>query len=197
MVAKRAFFVGVLVVTASILGACDSGPEPMVTVTPTPVPGSPTASPSPTPAPAAPASAPVMPELAKQNTSEGAAAFVTYWFEAVNWAWASNDATGLRQLSAKECAYCSRVLDGLERRSSLNLVRSGGGATVSDIKPRLPFQEDRIVLDLVYSERSGRSTLPDGTIYQEWSAVEPSTRQVILAWDEDGWMMGGFGKMNE
>ena len=196
MVAKRAFFVGVLVVTASILGACGSGSgaEPMVTVTPTPVPGSPTASPSPTPAPAAPASAPVMPELAKQNTPEGAAAFTAYWFELFNWSVSSNEVTDLRERSGPDCEFCGNVIAKLSHAAEENSRLEGGGATASDVQFSHEFSDGTLVFDLVYSEKAGKQILPDGSIQHEWADVAPVDRQVVVGWkDGKGWAMDGFG----
>ena len=197
MVAKRAFFVGVLVVAVSILGACGSGSgvEPMVTVTPTPVPGSPTASPSSSPAPGTPASAPVMPDKARENTPEGAEAFTAHWFNAMNWAYVAGDTESLRLLSESECAFCAEIYEGLESERSVGAIQEGGLVSVRNIKYLDDMAPGQPRLELMYQEDSARVILPDGSVKREWVGVAPTRREAVLLWtDEHGWLLRGFGE---
>lgn len=199
MVAKRALFVAVLFAAGSVLGACGSDPVPVVTMTPTPVSESrsadlPTDSALSTSSPGAPAPAPIMPDLARQQTVEGAAAFAAYWFDLVNWSWVSNETDELASISASDCEYCNIVLEGTREAQRVGAVQVDGGSSISDLSHAESFSEKHHVFNLLYTENAGRLTLPDGTAHQEWDAVETVPRKVLVVWDDGRWTMGGFGE---
>ena len=81
------------------LAAC-RGPEP-IEPTPSPEPtGTTTAAPDPT------VTEPTLPDQARRNTPEGAAAFVGYWVKTFNYAARTGDATRLNAASSN-CEPCS------------------------------------------------------------------------------------------
>lgn len=199
MVANRARVVGLLVVTL-VLGGCGSDPDPvpLQTVTPTPAAGSPTTSPSPmqTSRAVAPTAHPVMPELAKQRTPEGAEAFTAYWFELLNWGWISGDVEQLEFDTAEQCEYCVEMLDQIVEDHALGISFEGGMIYVEKIRLINSYEEnDLIVFDLMYSQDAGRILMSDGTVRQDWPALPPVKRKVVVDWiDGYGWIMGGLGE---
>src|SRR5215218_7689958 len=82
---------------------------------------SPSATPTPTPTPSAvykPADAsgpaqnvpvPVLPEVAKTETKEGAEAFAKYWFSVLSYAYETGDVALLESLEPPSCAACQKV----------------------------------------------------------------------------------------
>lgn len=90
---RKSFAVMALV----LLSACSGDPEPRE-----PAP-SPSASPTATP--------PDMPDLANEESDEGAAAFVAHYVDVFNFAATTGDVTRLRELSSSACEGCSAYID--------------------------------------------------------------------------------------
>lgn len=87
-----------LVVAALLLvlvGGCSSDPEPK----------------EPKPSAKPTITAPTMPAQAKENTPEGASAFVGYYVKALNYASNTGDVADLVQLSSDSCAGCASYID--------------------------------------------------------------------------------------
>lgn len=83
-----------------------------------------TASPSPTVA------ALEVPPSAQAATPQGAAAFVSYYYEELGRAFASLDTTRLRQLSASSCTSCEGLADAIDRERASGRRYAGGEITV-------------------------------------------------------------------
>jgi len=98
-----------VVAFALVLAGCGGDPPPAA-----PSPPSPSAS-------STSLAAPVMPERAKEDSREGAVAFVRHYVRLINFAQATGDSTGLRAASWKSCQACSRVSDAIDR-----LYKAGG-----------------------------------------------------------------------
>jgi len=93
-------FGGILLAAALVLGGCTGDPAPRE---PTKTTSSPHASSTLTP--------PVMPKQAKEDSPEGAAAFVTHWVNVLNYAAATGDVEELSRLSSPDCEGCQRYID--------------------------------------------------------------------------------------
>lgn len=89
-----------MVLTAALLvGACSSDPAPKEPA------GTPSASSqAPTAAP------PTMPAQAREDSPEGAAAFVVYYIDVFNHAARTGDVTELSKLSSPDCTGCQRYI---------------------------------------------------------------------------------------
>jgi hypothetical protein len=98
-------------------------------------PASPTTSPvtpvgtSPTTDPTA--NPPVMPEVARQHTKAGAKAFVTYFWQVVDYAQHTLDTTLLEEISNDDCIGCNRGINGLKKDAQRGATIRGGDNTVS------------------------------------------------------------------
>lgn len=90
-------FGGIVLAALLILGACSSDPQPKE-----PKPSATTATPT--------ASAPSMPAQAKQDTPEGAAAFVKHYIDVVNYASSTGDVEELSRLSSPKCEGCQSYI---------------------------------------------------------------------------------------
>ncbi|MCW2839552.1 MAG: hypothetical protein JWR55_1035 [Aeromicrobium sp.] len=90
-----------VVVALAMLAACSSDPAP---VEPDP---SPTATASSTPTIAVP----TMPAQAREDSPEGAAAFVKHYVDVFNYAAATGDVDELSELSSPDCEGCQKYID--------------------------------------------------------------------------------------
>lgn len=179
-----------------VMAACGADPEPapMQTVTPTTAAGSPVAAGEATPEFVAPTAQPVLPEAATQHTVEGAEAFLTHWFETLNWAQAANDTTYLKTISASDCGYCQEVFGAMEERVQAGGQQERGLAAISDLSLTSAPSDNSMIFDLTYAEESGRLVLPDGVVLKDWEAVQASPRQAAAVWNGDSWEFAGFGQ---
>lgn len=84
-------------VAALFLGACSSDPEPR--------------EPDSSASPRASATPPALPDQARDDTTEGAAAFVTYYVDLLNYAAATGDTEALEAATAKDCSGCQKYID--------------------------------------------------------------------------------------
>ncbi|KAA1398237.1 DUF6318 family protein [Aeromicrobium ginsengisoli] len=91
-------FGGIVLVALLTLGACSSDPEPKEPKR-TATSATPTATP------------PTMPAQAKEDTPEGAAAFVKHYIDVFNYAASTGDVEELSRLSAPGCKPCKRYAD--------------------------------------------------------------------------------------
>ena len=116
----------VLVVAGALLMAGCSGGAPADPGTGSPTASqsaSPSVTPTPTPTPSAvykPADAsgpaqnvpvPVLPEVAKTETKEGAEAFTKYWFSVLSYAYETGDIKVFEAVEPASCAACQKVKD--------------------------------------------------------------------------------------
>ncbi|MET1062966.1 MAG: DUF6318 family protein, partial [Aeromicrobium sp.] len=84
-------FGGIVFAALLVLGACSSDPVPKEPAATSSAPATPTATP------------PAMPEQAKQDSPEGAAAFVKHYVDVFNYAASTGDVDELSRLSAATC----------------------------------------------------------------------------------------------
>lgn len=57
---------------------------------------------------------PVMPELAKQESSEGLREFARYWYALLNYSFETGNVDSLKQVSGADCVLCKRAYEMLD-----------------------------------------------------------------------------------
>jgi hypothetical protein len=189
-----------VVAAALLLAGCAGGaPADPGTVPSTPT-GSATASPSatPTPTPSAvykPADAsgpaqnvpvPVLPEVAKTETKEGAEAFAKYWFSVLSYAYETGDTEHLSALSGPDCVFCNGLVDNIKTAWSDGKWISGGRIETPAVTADAPAGEPtRVTLQVIQKELVIHN--PDGSPYQEATAGTNSGSQATTTFDGTGW----------
>jgi len=73
---------------------------------------------------------PKMPEAAKEKSKEGLKAFVTYWYQTLNFAYETGDLGPLHDASGPRCAGCQRVEGTISEWHSDGKWLGGGELTV-------------------------------------------------------------------
>lgn len=116
-------FGGILLAAALILGGCTDDPAPR----------EPTKTAS-SPHPSSTLKPPVMPEQAKEDSPEGAAAFVTHWVAVFNYAAATGDVNELSNLSSPGCEGCQRYIDLLRTTYEAGGYYQGGEWSLGTLK---------------------------------------------------------------
>ena len=115
-------FGGILIALAIVLSGCSGEPapkEPQKTTSPTPK---------------STATPPVMPAQAKEDSPEGAAAFVNYWVKSFNYASESGDVEELRRISSQSCEGCQKYVTLIETTYEDGGYFRGGAWTSSKVE---------------------------------------------------------------
>ncbi|MDT0170516.1 DUF6318 family protein [Pseudarthrobacter sp. BRE9] len=191
---------------AMALSGCNSGDSPGPGGTSSPVAAeTPTASSTPTPTPSAvykPADAsgpaqnvpvPVLPEVAKTETKEGAEAFTKYWFELLNYAYQTGDIASVQAVTSPNCQFCANITSSLTTNYQGDRWLAGGKITIPAATTSFQRSEDgnyQVILQVLqdtitYYERGGSEFR---------AATKPSnTGNVLLVgFDSSGWRVNGL-----
>lgn len=170
-------FGGIVLAVLLTLGACSSDPEPKEPKR-TATSATPTATP------------PTMPAQAKEDTPEGAAAFVKHYIDVFNYASNTGDVEELSRLSSPDCEGCQNYI-------KLYRDTYNAGGYFKDSDWTLSNFEIEQMSDQVSVFAHAQS--PNGT-YRESStgAVEPGggedTEIIFEVRNSDGWSMTGFDR---
>lgn len=160
-------FGGIVLTVLLVLGACSSDPEPI----------EPTRSTSPTPTEAAPA----MPAQAKEDSPEGAAAFVKHYIDVFNYAARTGDVRELSALSAPSCEGCQSYIKLYE-----DTYAAGGYFKDSDWKIgaiRMEFDAPESFATTRVRSGGGRFRTSSSTVEK---ASAPARTRVTFAVGGDG-----------
>ena len=168
--------------------------------------GSPTSSPSATPAPTPtavykPADAsgpaqnvpvPVLPEVAKTETKEGAEAFAKYWFSILGYAYETGDTRALSKFSKPECAFCQGLVDDIDAAWAENKWISGGHIEipVATAKPATDGST-QVVLQVLQKELVIHNQ--DGSPYQEKTPATNAGSVAVMKYADEGWVVNDLG----
>ncbi|MDR6507149.1 DUF6318 family protein [Arthrobacter oryzae] len=197
----------VLAASALVLTACNGGGNP---------PGgdpsasgsvsaSASATPSPTPTASAaykPADAkgkaenvpvPVLPEAAKAETKEGLEAFAKYWYEALSYAYETGDTTTWSAMTSTNCAFCTRIRQGLESAYAKGRWVAGGKMSTPSVagifKPETPSQQVKIqsIQDQIdYYDA-------DGSVGQPPTPSSNTASVMIAVFESGSWKVSDLG----
>jgi hypothetical protein len=202
----RSGAVAVVIAASLALAGCAGGaPADPGTASP-PATGStsPSASPSPTPTPTAvykPADAsgpaqnvpvPVLPEVAKTETKEGAEAFTKYWFSVLSYAYETGDTAALSDLSKPECSFCQALVDDIEAAWADDKWISGGQIEIP-VATANPSTDGstQVVLQILQKELVIHSQ--DGSPYQEKTAATNAGSVAMMKFADAGWVVNDLG----
>ncbi|KRE90703.1 DUF6318 family protein [Arthrobacter sp. Soil764] len=196
-----------IVVAASLLLAGCSGGAPADPGTSSPTAAastSPSATPTPTPTPSAvykPADAsgpaqnvpvPVLPDVAKTETKEGAEAFTKYWFSVLSYAYETGDTVALSKLSKAECIFCQGLVDDIEAAWAEGKWISGGqiDIPVATAKPSTSGSM-QVILQVLQKELVIRNQ--DGSPYQDKTPATNAGSVAMVKFSEAGWVVDDLG----
>jgi hypothetical protein len=115
-------FGGIVFVALLVLGACSSDPVPKEPAATSSAPATPTATP------------PAMPEQAKQDSPEGAAAFVKHYVDVFNYAASTGDVDELSRLSAATCEGCQSYITLYRKTYDAGGYFKGGEWKIGDLQ---------------------------------------------------------------
>lgn len=198
-----ALFVGL----ALVLSGCNSGGSPgpggtssqMADETPT---ASATATPTPTPTavykpadasgPALNVPVPVLPEVAKTETKEGAEAFVRFWYENLSFGYETGNTDALDKISGPACVFCAGLRDGIAEAWSEGRWISGGKIETPVVTATVePGAGPFVVVQVIQSTIEIRN--PDGSLLQKPTPATNTGSRAGLTFGSSGWTMTDLG----
>jgi Family of unknown function (DUF6318) len=128
-----------------------------------PAPTRPPSSPPPTsppPSPSAPVTEPALP--AAKPTPASAIAFVRYFWDAYNYAYATYDSSLVRRLSEPQCRYCRSVIADVARIAQAGTKVEGHRVVVMDAVSPTANITTGTVVTAACRQVDGRAIYPDG-----------------------------------
>lgn len=198
--------VAILVAAAVMLAGCAGGaPADPGTASPTATEAtspSPSATPTPTtsavykPAdasgPAQNVPVPVLPEVAKTETKEGAEAFAKYWFSVLSYSYETGNTESLSAVSGPDCTFCQGLVDNIEEAWAEGKWISGGQIEIPAATAKLLEGEPTYVtLQVLQKELLIHN--PDGSPYQEPTAATNAGSQATATFGSNGWIFSDLG----
>lgn len=196
-VTPRALVVGVVAAVVVVVGVAafllrgngSDGAAPVRTPT-SPSSTSPSATVSPSASPTQSAVvAPVLPDAATKPTLNGATAFVQYFAEVYNYSFESLDASAMKSISAKDCAFCESVVKNVDGIRDSGGRSQGGSLVVKNAVTRPGDIRSGVLVNMLVEQAPG-SVLGDQG--QTLSTVTPSTDKridALVRWEKQGWKL--------
>ncbi|MEW1807347.1 DUF6318 family protein [Pseudarthrobacter sp. NPDC080039] len=162
----------------------------------------PSATPTPTPSavykpadasgPAQNVPVPVLPEVAKTETKEGAEAFVRFWYETLSFGYETGDTASLEKISGPGCVFCKGLRDGIAEAWSDGRWISGGKIQTPAITATIePGTEPFAVVQVIQSTIEIRK--PDGTLLQKPTPATNTGSRAGITFGASGWTMTDLG----
>lgn len=130
---------------------------------------------------------PRLPDMANEQSSDGAVAFATYWFDTLEYAGTTGDTRPLAAASSPACAECEAAIRSLRDAHPDGGTTRGGDYTVRSVHIDSFFDIRRPVLRVVY-DRTPRTTIDaDGQVVAVLPGVTFASCQLILEPDGARW----------
>ncbi|MFD0046110.1 DUF6318 family protein [Pseudarthrobacter scleromae] len=206
----RSAAAGAVVAAALILAGCAGGaPADPGAVSSTPT-GSATTSPpsTPTPTPTAvykPADAsgpaqnvpvPVLPEVAKTETKEGAEAFAKYWFSVLSYSYETGDVDVFERIEPPSCPACQKVKEVVVNWNSEGRWLVGGKLTTPVADTTFDKDEAGNYKVAVQVHQEPLSYMrADGTIARTDPQMPDQGNLLVLAYKNGAWSVAELGSI--
>ncbi|WP_416377105.1 DUF6318 family protein [Arthrobacter sp. CDRTa11] len=189
------------------LAGCSPGvshTDPSATSTPASESATPTATPTPT-ASYKPASAsgpaenvpvPVLPEVAKTETKEGAEAFAKYWFSVLSYAYETGEVADFEKLEPPSCVACQKVKGVIQDWHSDGRWLVGGKLSTPVASTTfVRGQDGRYQVAVQVRQEPLSYFRPDGTVARTDPQAPDQGNLLILAYENDAWSAVELGSI--
>lgn len=167
---------------------------------------SPSATPTPTPTavykpadatgPAQNVPVPVLPEVAKTETKEGAEAFAKHWFSVLSYSYETGDVSAFESIEPPSCAACQKVKEVIANWHSEGRWLVGGRLTtpVADTTfDRDPAGRYKVAVQVHQEPLSYMRA--DGTIARTDPQAPDQGNLLILAYENGAWSVAELGSI--
>lgn len=184
----RHAFAAALIAATLLLAACsDDGDPPSTEPTRTPSgtldTPSPTAEPTPT--------EPPLPDAATKATEAGARAFITYYWDLINYAQATGDVKALRRVSGKNCRGCQGGIEVIDEIYDSGGHAVGGEYTIDilNINELSGNSSNYFAFEALTKVSNAEQTVVDSTGTSR--SLQPSTNELAVGalWTDGSWRL--------
>lgn len=174
-------------VAALALTACDGGGDPSNPRSTT-TPSSTTEGSRTTPPSAAPTE-PALPPAATRATEAGARAFISYYWELINYAQVTGEVKALKAVSGPNCEGCNGGIKAIRKLYDSGGSASGGAytVTVSTIHEASAEGESLYGMEAKYEVTNAEQIITDSEGATESSAPATTAFLSYLIWTNDAW----------
>jgi hypothetical protein len=147
---------------------------------------------------------PVMPDLAREESREGAQAFLDYWSDAMWYAHQTGDTSYVRTIVSKSCEVCDEQLDFIEDVHADNAWFIGGKESPVIQEVSIQRSAEGIYKPIVLASAAGVQLVESGTVTYEASprSGEGDPFPVYMDYVDGAWIyitaanMPGVGPSN-
>ncbi|WP_223253111.1 DUF6318 family protein [Arthrobacter sp. AFG7.2] len=135
---------------------------------------------------------PVLPEVAKTESKEGAEAFTKYWFSVLSYAYETGDTAELSKLATPDCSFCRGLVDDIEAAWADGKWVAGGKIEIpaATAKPSSDGST-QVILQVLQKELVIHNR--DGSPYQDKTAATNTGSVAIVKFVDPGWVVGDLG----
>lgn len=127
-------------------------------------------------------------EAIRANTPKGAEEFTKYFLSIYNYAYATNDATPIRDVTLQGCRFCLGLIQEVARRHEERTRLEGGKVSAVDVVALPDSPADRTVVEATFAEAGSRLLRSDGTVVETFAPSEAQFMTIALRWDiVHGW----------
>ena len=135
---------------------------------------------------------PVLPEVAKTETKEGAEAFVRFWYENLSFGYETGNTETLDKISDPACVFCTGLRDGIAEAWSQGRWISGGKIETPVVTATVePGAGPFVVVQVIQSVIEIRN--PDGSLLQKPTPATNTGSRAGLSFGSSGWTMTDLG----
>lgn len=165
--------------------------SPSVAVTPTPTPSA-AYKPADASGPAQNVPVPVLPEVAKTETKEGAEAFTKHWFAVLSYAYETGDTGALSKLSKPGCTFCQGLVADIGAAWAEGKWISGGQIEIP-VATASPSTDGvtQVVVQVLQKELVIHNQ--DGSPYQEKTAATNAGSVAMIEFVDSEWAVNDLG----
>lgn len=187
----RTHSIAALVLAAILaLSACsDDDPDPgdpMSTWTPSGTPEAPSSSATPSADP----TEPPLPDAAREATEAGARAFITYYWDLINYAQVTGDVKALRKVSAPQCTGCSAGIKGIRDVYGSGGHVEGGEYTVTiSTVAELDGPSNAYLIESLLTATNAAQIVVKGDGTKHRSKASTAQLAVAASWMSSSWRM--------
>ncbi len=136
--------------------------------------------------------APEMPAEAMQASAAGAQAWVTHWFDLVNYAKATGDTQPLKTFSGSACKVCASTASDIDSNYADGGHMEGGEATVLSVLSPPPDSRNLVAVATTFTEAAATVVRANGS--REPRNATPETRIDFVMVHEGGqWALREIG----
>ena len=130
-----------------------------------------------------------MSDLARKHAPVGATFFAEYWFQALDWAYATADSTVAKSLFAAACTECVRTMHNFDLATSRGETFHGGRITVSraEIAANDKRNGAEFAVDVTVDISAWETLSSDHKVINHGAARNEASYRVWVAWYQHGW----------